>query len=266
MDPNAAYANAAYIKHAESFPLKWQQQAQNWREHANARLDIPYGPDARQKLDLFLPKQRPKGLAMFIHGGYWQAFGRKDWSHLAAGCVARGWAVAVPSYRLAPDVRIADITQDIVAALEMAAGMIAGPIAVTGHSAGGHLSARMVCDGVGLAPGVQGRIARVAPISPVADLRPLLGLDMNEVLRLDDAEAAAESPVLCAPVAKVGVDVWVGANERPVFIEQAGWLADAWDGALYIEPGKHHFDVIDALADPKSALVARLLGENRVTG
>ena len=266
MDMNDAYANGPYIEGADDYPPKWAAAAKAWRVQALSRFDLAYGPDARQKLDIFLPEGSPKGLVMFIHGGYWRAFGRRDWSHLAAGCVGNGWAVAMPSYRLAPDARIGEITQDIVAALELAAGQVAGPIVVTGHSAGGHLSARMICDGVGLDKGVQGRIVRVAPISPVSDLRPLVSLEMNEALRLDDAEAAAESPVLLERAVDAQVDVWVGADERPVFLDQARWLADAWGGALQIEPGKHHFDVIDALEDPKSAFVARLLGENRVTG
>jgi acetyl esterase/lipase len=50
---------------------------------------------------------------VFVHGGYWLRFGRGDWSHLAAGPVARGWAVALPSYTLAPAARIAAITAEI---------------------------------------------------------------------------------------------------------------------------------------------------------
>lgn len=265
MDMNDAYAVGAHIDGADAFPERWASAAAKWREHAVSRLDLSYGSDERQKLDLFLPEAKPKGLAMFIHGGYWRAFGRKDWSHLAAGCVARGWAVAVPSYQLAPNARISAITQDIAAALELAAGIVAGPIVVTGHSAGGHLSARMACEGVGLEDDVQRRIVRVAPISPLSDMRPLVGLDMNDDLQLDQAEAEAESVILCTPVAGVSVDVWVGADERPVFLDQAKWLAEAWDAGLHIEAGKHHFDVIDAMSDPKNAMITSLLRENRVT-
>ena len=264
MDMNDAYANAAHIEGANAFPGRWASAAAKWREQALSQLDISYGMHDRQKLDLFLPDGEPKGLAMFIHGGYWRAFGRKDWSHLAAGCVARDWAVAIPSYRLAPEVRIAEITQDLVAALHQAAHLFAGPIVVTGHSAGGHLSARMICKDVGLEKAVQRRIERVAPISPLSDMRPLIGLDLNDDWRLDMAEAEAESVVLSTPITGVAIDVWVGANERPVFLDQARWLAEAWDAGLHVEAGKHHFDVIDAMADPKSAMITSLLRENWV--
>ena len=72
-----------------------------------------------------------------------------------------------------------------------AAGFVAGPMVLTGHSAGGHLVARMGCRDVALAPGVRARIRHILPISPVADLRPLLETSMNADLRLDEAEAEA---------------------------------------------------------------------------
>lgn len=117
--------------------------------------------------------------------------------------------------------------------------------------------ARMSCRDVELA--ARDRIARIVPISPVADLDPLLRTSMNEILLLDEAEARAESPVLC-PAPAAPVTVWVGADERPAFITQAKGLAEAWRSGLVIETGRHHFDVIDGLADGDSDLVAALLG------
>lgn len=265
MDPNLAYENAPFIANAADYPGKWERAARAWRqlEHdvGRARLNQAYGDDPRQRFDLFYPAGRPEGLLIFIHGGFWRAFGRGDWSHLAAGATARGWAVAMPSYRLAPQVRIAEITRDISLAVTAAAQMVAGPIVLCGHSAGGHLCARMICPDVSLPAAVSRRIERVVPISPLSDLRPLIALEMNTDLRLDMAEAAAESLVLCVPRAGVAVTVWVGAEERPAFLDQATWLEQAWEKAqLHVAPGRHHFDVIEELAEPDSPLLAALLG------
>ena len=101
-------------------------------------------------------------------------------------------------------------------------------------------------------------MTRVVPISPLADLRPLMKTAMNDKLRLDAAEADAESPMWHAPRAGVGVTVLVGAAERPVFLDQARWLSEAWGCDLVVAGGKHHFDVIDAFADPDSDM-ARML-------
>ena len=127
---------------------------------------------------------------------------------------------------------------------------------LAGHSAGGHLVARMCVEGV-LPKTVFDRIRHVIPISPVSDLRPLINTAMNVDFQLDDASAAAESPVLMTPV-DVPVTVWVGADERPVFLDQARWLAEAWDAAHVIDEGRHHFDVIDALQDVDSPMIQHL--------
>ena len=145
MQLDDAYANAAYIPGGNDFPARWDKDAAAFRATARAELDLSYGPDPRQRLDLFLPKAPPKGLFVFVHGGYWLAFDKSTWSHFAAGALARGYAVAMPSYPLCPQVRIGDITRSVQAAIALAAQHVDGPIRLAGHSAGGHLAARMGC-------------------------------------------------------------------------------------------------------------------------
>lgn len=258
-----AYANAAYIPGAADYPPRWERAAAALREglleQGLADLDQPYGESARQRFDLFHPGGTAKGLMIFVHGGYWLRFDKSVWSHLAAGALTQGWAVAMPSYDLCPKVRIADITRQIAAAVTAAAGMVAGPIALAGHSAGGHLVARMLQPGL-LGDAVADRLHHVMPISPVSDLHPLLRTSMNAEFKLDAAAARAESPALMTERLPVPVTVWVGADERPVFLDQARWLAEAWGCAHVVDQGKHHFDVIDALADAQSDMIGRLLG------
>lgn len=246
-----AYTNGAFIPGAEGFPPRWAAEAATFRESlgARARLDQPYGPGARQAFDLFLPDTMPHGLMVFIHGGYWKAFDRTLWSHLAAGAVARGWACAMPSYTLAPEARIATMREEVAQAIRTASAMVSGPVVVTGHSAGGHLAARMACTDQGKP------VARVVPISPLSDLGPLMGTEMNQTLRIDVAEAASESPALLARRPGVQAHVWVGGQERPAFLWQARTLSENWNCSWTVAPGRHHFDVIDDLADPHSALM-----------
>lgn len=262
MKNDIAYAHADFIPDGASYPDRWSEAARTHRELeaalGRARLNAPYGPDERQKLDLFHPSGKAEGLVVFVHGGYWLRFDRSWWSHFAAGLANRGWAVAIPSYTLAPQARISEITREIARATEAAARLVAGPIRLTGHSAGGHLVARMGCRDVVMDPAVRARIARILPISPVADLRPLLETSMNAGLQLDEAEAVAESPVL-HPAPDCPVTVWVGAEERPAFLDQARWLAEAWQAGHRIAPGRHHFDVLDDLSDPESPMIRALL-------
>jgi len=254
-DPDRDHANGAFIADAAGYPPRWAAAAAAFRAGlgGRARLSLSYGPGDRQRLDLFLPEGPPRGALVFVHGGYWMAFGREDWSHLAAGPLAHGWAVALPSYTLAPAARIAAMTQEIAAACRQVTALVSGPLHVTGHSAGGHLAARMGCADLDLP------IARVVPISPLAELGPLMATQMNVTLQIDAAEAAAESPARLPLRAGCTAHVWVGAAERPAFLWQARTLAEEWACPWTPAPGRHHFDVIDALADPGSALVQTLL-------
>ncbi len=269
MDWDDAYNNRGHIEGAESFAPRWAAEAAAFRTRMTAagrvRLDIPYGTTARERLDLFLPEGVAEGLVVFVHGGYWRAFGKSDWSHLAAGALAHGWAVALPGYTLCPHVHVTGITRQVGAAISTAARSLGGPIRLAGHSAGGHLVARMVCEDAPLAHPVADRIASVLSISGVHDLRPLLRTAINDDLHLDRAEAAAESPALRCPREGVPVTCWVGAAERPEFRRQNALLANIWTGCgaemrAVEAPGLHHFNVIEPLADPASSLVATLLG------
>jgi len=133
-----------------------------------------------------------------------------------------------------------------------------GKLALAGHSAGGHLVCRMT-DPLILPSEIRDRITAIIPISPVADLAPLMETSMNEVLQIDAEQAQSESPVNMQPPHGLDVTVWVGADERPAFLEQAEQLARAWGAKRVVAENTHHFDVIDALTDPDSAMIKALL-------
>ena len=258
MDLDSAYANARFIPDGESYPARWAEAAARFRGDATCEMDLPYGEGPREVLDLFHPPRLARGIVVFVHGGYWMAFDKSLWSHLAAGPLARGWAVAIPSHDLCPDIRIAGITRQIARAVDFAAERVPGPVRLTGHSAGGHLVARMACRDVAL--GCAERVERAVPISPLGDIAPLRATVMNDTLRIDAEEAVAESPIHGTPRGW-DLHLWVGAEERPVFLDQARGLGSAWDVPVTAEPGRHHFDVIEGLGDPRAPLCEAVCGE-----
>ncbi|TRW95049.1 alpha/beta hydrolase [Paracoccus sp. M683] len=257
-DWDDAYANTPNIPKGETYPQQFATEAAAFRETARAE---PLG-----RGQLFLPAGTPQGLAVFIHGGYWLHSDPSYWSHLAAGPLARGWAVAMPGYPLTPTVRLAQITTHVAGEITQAASRIGGPIVLTGHSAGGHLAARMICQDGTLPDAVAARVRCCLPISALADLRPLMRTAMNDTLHIDAAEAQAESPALLTPRPGIPVITWVGGAERPEFIRQSRLLADIWAGLgvatdLVIDPGRHHFDVIAPLTLADSPLTRALTGQ-----
>lgn len=269
-DWDDAYTNGANIAGGDRWPDAWVAPAKAFREErmaaGKAQLDLGYGERPRNRFDLFLPDAEPKGLVVFIHGGYWMRFDQTSWSHLARGPIERGYAVAMPTYTLCPENRVAGIVSEVGRAVDKIAGMVAGPIQLTGHSAGGHLATRLACTDTPLSKDVLSRLRNVVSISGLHDLRPLMRTAMNATLRIDDAEAMAESPLFLQPVEGVRFTCWVGGGERSEFIRQSALLANAWVGvggatALVEEPDRHHFNIIDGLADPAHPLTWALLAD-----
>ena len=267
-DFDDAYANGPNIARGERWPGLWIDPAAEYRKaleaDGRARLDQPYGSRPRNHFDLFLPERTPKGLVVYIHGGFWLRLEKSFWSHLAAGPLAHGYAVAMPSYTLCPDIRIGGIVQEVGAAIETAAALVEGPIRLTGHSAGGHLATRMITTTSPLSDATRARIANTVSIAGVHDLRPMMRTAMNADLKIDETEALAESPALLRPLDNARVTCWVGGTERAEFRRQNALLANIWTGLGAVtscveEPDRHHFDVIDGLADPDHALTQTLL-------
>lgn len=271
-DWDDAYDNRGYIENAASYPARWAALAQAFRSNLAAQgrcgLDFAYGRGDREKLDLFYPEDAPRGLVVFAHGGYWKSFDKSYWSHLAQGPLAHGWAVCIPSYTLAPDARISQITRQFAEAVNFAARRVEGPLILVGHSAGGHLVTRMISSTTPLPVGSLKRVDRVISVSGLHDLRPLLRTSMNDILHLDQAEAVAESAALSMPVSDAPVICWVGADERPEFLRQNDLLANIWAG-LGAElqsihaPRRHHFSVIEDLAEASSALCGAVTATGR---
>ncbi len=263
-----AYANIPNIAGGERWPGVWGEAAKPYRarlaEQGRARLDIAYGPRPRNLVDLFLPESEPRGLVVFVHGGFWRILHKNFHSHFAAGPLAHGWAVAMPTYTLAPEIRITEIAREVAQSVEKVAGLVDGPIRLIGHSVGGQIVTRLVTTTSPLSPDVVGRIRHVVSLAGLHDLRPLVHLAINADMRIDDEEADAESPALLRPVAGTRLTAWCGQNERAEFVRQSELIANIWKGLgaatdFHAEPDRHHFTVVEGLTEPSHPLVAALL-------
>jgi len=254
--------------HAEIF-ARWAREAEDYRAEMlksdRAELGLSYGDTPRQFIDLFMPETGMDApLALFVHGGYWRAMDPSFHSHMARGLNGRGIAVAVVGYDLCPTVTIADIVVQIRRACIFLWARFGKPMLVSGHSAGGHLTAAVVgTDWPSLYPKAPADLVATGfAISGVFDLAPLVGLGINQDLRLDAEEARRLSPLLWPVPPGRTLDAAVGDLESNEFKRQSRTMAQAWQQAKaqtrYAEFPGNHFTVIDALADPENAMVARI--------
>jgi arylformamidase len=253
MTLDAEYDNRARVPEHPAVLARWAETAAAARA-AHPPIELAYGPGPRHRLDLF-PAGAGAPVAVFLHGGYWQALDRGWFSGLAPALRAHGVALAIPSYDLCPDATLADILDQTAAAVDRLTAEVAAPALVFGHSAGGHMAAWLLAEG---------RVRRAVAISGVFELEPLAETRLNAALRLDAATARALSPRWRPPPAGATLDCWVGADESAEFLRQSRDMAAAWAAGgvatRYVAlEGLNHFTVLDPLFDPASAEVARLV-------
>jgi arylformamidase len=234
------------------------------RGRAYARLDIPYGAHAREKIDHFRGAAGAPLLA-YIHGGYWRSRDRSDFSFLAPAWVARGVHLACLGYPLCPEMRLGRIVESCRRALAALAreaeslGFDAARMHVAGHSAGGHLAAMMMATDW-RAFGLPGDlIASGTAISGIYDLEPLALTKINADIHLDAGEIAGLSPIRLVPRHRGPLILTHGGKETDEFGRQARDFAAAWRQQAkpvteIASPGFYHFNVVDQLGDPDSAL------------
>jgi arylformamidase len=187
-------------------------------------------------------------------------------SHMARGPNAHGVTVAVAGYDLCPQISIAGIIDQMRHACLFLWQRTGRRIMVYGHSAGGQLAGAMVAtDWQSNYPKAPADLVPAGySISGVFDLTPLLAVSVNQDLRLDAEDVRGVSPAFW-PVAPGRVfDAVVGGLESSEFKRQSRLIVDTWKRAgiatRYEDiAGMNHFTVIEPLADPASAMVARVV-------
>ena len=149
--------------------------------------DQPYGPDVRQRLDVYQPNADVKNAPMvvFFYGGSWSMGDRADYRFVGEALASQGMVCVVADYRLSPAVRYPVFLEDSAAvvrwAFDHAARFGADPtrIFVMGHSAGAYNAAMLALDerwlrAVGLSPArLAGWIGLAGPYDflPIGDAK-----------------------------------------------------------------------------------------------
>lgn len=249
MDLEGEYNNRARVPGHPAIVAGWMRDAAAFRAGHPPEV-LAYGAGPREAMDLFIPEM-VRGVAMFFHGGYWQALDRSAVSHCAAGLLAHGIAVGVPSYDLCPDVPLDRIVDQAEAAARALHARLGRRIVVSGHSAGGHLAAMLLTR----LPGEI--VAAAVPVSGLFWLEPLIPTSINAALGLDAATARALSPGLTPGDARP-VHAVVGGAESGEFIRQSREYAALRGGTFEALPGLDHFTVLNPLPEARHPLTMKV--------
>lgn len=265
-------ARAGIPEHPQLF-MRWAAESAAARKALHCALDLPYGREPGETLDVF-PSARPNGHAapvlVFIHGGWWRSLDKSDHSFVAAGFAREGAVVVVPNYALAPSVSVETIAVQTARALAWtwrhAASYGGDPARITlvGHSAGGHLATLLLaCDWQAVSHELpRDLVRRALAISGLYDLEPVRRTPfLKSDLRLTRASVARLSPAgFAAPHGRT-LYAACGALESEEFLRHTALIRAAW-GPLAVPvcevlPGFNHLDIVHSLAEPGGALHRR---------
>lgn len=200
--------------------------------------DIAYGAHDRQRLDVYAPDgEGPWPVVTFFYGGGWDSGSKDLYGWAAQALAAKGFLVALPDYRVVPDVHFPGFVEDAAAAVAQVRriagdhGGDPGRLAVAGHSAGAHLALMIALDERYLAAvGAAGAIQAAAGLSGPYEFLPF------DVSASINAFAQWPRPEETQPITYArgdGPPVWLahGGRDRTVHAEDSELLAAAIEAA-----------------------------------
>jgi arylformamidase len=251
--------NGVAVAGSANIVAGWERRSAEMRSRYGDHLDLRYGPRQRNRIDFLKASANAPTLA-FIHGGYWQMRAKEAFTLFAEGPVAHGINVALIGYTLAPEATLDEIVAEIHGAIDFLAerlpglGADVGRIAVSGWSAGGHLTAMALSH-----PRVKAGVA----ISGIYDLEPIRHSYLNVKLGLDEAMSRRNSPAMQAGGAMKPLALVAGSAELPLLRRQtadfAGHRARYGLPVSYQEiPGADHFTIMGELLSPTGRITTSI--------
>jgi arylformamidase len=234
------------VANVEKYFVSWQKESLAAKKAIQKfKLDLAFGSSLGQRLDVFygdtksLPIETTSSLPtlVFIHGGYWRALDKADFSFIAQAYTAGGVNVVITNYDLCPTVTLREVCLQQAHALawiyrnSAALRLNNDKLVVSGHSAGGHLSALLL---TAMWP-VMGQdlpvdlVKGAILLSGLFDLRPVSKAPfLAKDLLLKESEAIMLSPAFMAPATDAPFLTAVGELESDAFHAQTSLIETRW--------------------------------------
>lgn len=259
-NPDAAAVNGAEsIKHIFA-------QAHKARAELECHLKVPFGPTLEEHLDIF-PAARPNApVLVYLHGGYWRANRAENFDGIALGPVAAGFTTVVLNYALCPFVTLDEIVRQVRAGLVWVHRNIAQyngnprQVVVSGHSAGGHLTAMSLLTPWQRDYGMDDNwLAGGLMISGLYELGPLRYSYLQPLIQLTSGLIERNSPARQVQPRTVPAYICWGGREQSAFASQASLMHERWLSAgnqarLQQHPDHDHYTILSGFDTADGAL------------
>lgn len=269
-----AYNNQALVPDFLQYLQRWAADSKAVRDSQPCLTDLRYGSGPQESLDIFTTAHAKAPVLVFLHGGYWRALDKSDFSFVAPALTEQGVCVVVPNYALCPAVTIPQIVMQMVKAVAwvwrylQTWGGDSDRIHLAGHSAGGHLIAMLMgCDWRSYAADLPPNLLKTSlAVSGLYELDSVrMSPQLQKDLRLDDKQVMACSPAWMVPPINSQLYSVVGGLESEAFLSHNQLIQNAWGRQCVplaqVIPDLNHFSIMDAFAQrghPLNQLVCEI--------
>jgi arylformamidase len=240
-------------------------QSRKVRDSAKSWLNIAYGSSPRETLDIYSADKAGGPALVYIHGGYWRSGSKEDNANFVPAFTQRGATVALVEYDLCPQVTVTDIVRQTCSSIAwvfrniVRYGANPSKLYISGHSAGGHLTAMALAHDWQKESLPTDFIKGAVAMSGVHDLDMVMHISANEQIQMTAEVAEQNSPFRHPPRVDCPLLVAVGS------VEPEGWKQMSKDyfafckqlglKSEYLEvPGANHYTMSEHLGNPKSPL------------
>jgi arylformamidase len=245
-------------------------QARQVRESAKSWLNVAYGSSPRESLDIYAADRAGGPVLIYIHGGYWRSGSKEENCNFVPTFTERGATVVLVEYDLCPQVTVSDIVRQTRASIAwvyrnvLRYGGDPGRLFVSGHSAGGHLTAMALAhdwEKEGLARDlIKGAVAT----SGVYDLEMVMRISVQEQVRMTPEVAKLNSPFLNPPRVRCPLVVAVGSDEPKGWQQMSeDYFRFCKEHGINVEylvvPGANHYTMTEKFLDADNPLTQAVL-------
>ncbi len=258
------YNNRLHVPDYAAHLRSWEMRSRQTEKEFPVVKNIPYGELPREQVDIY-PSLFPSSKTLiFIHGGYWHKFDKSSFQFIANAFRKYCITTVLINYPLAPVVSIDQIAASCRKAVYWLSQNISayngdpGQLYISGHSAGGHLSAMLLATDWSHFNLVPDTIKGACVISGLFNLIPVMLSDINQSLKMDRETALRNSPVQLLPVTRCPLSIVVGSNETNEILDQSQQLYRCWKESISAEilpiEGLNHYSIVETMLDPQSCL------------
>ena len=196
---------------------------------------LSYGDHARQRLDLYIPNDATTDapLIVFFYGGGWRSGSREDYLFVGQALASKGFVVAIPDYRLYPEVRFPTFVEDGALAVaylldpEKSPRTVGRKTVLAGHSAGAHTALMLTlnADYLGaLDVDVNAAISGAVGLSGPYDFAPIKGERLQKIFAPADPVSTSQ-PITFARADAPPVLLIHGLSDTTVLLRNSRNLA-----------------------------------------